>query len=461
MSPLRSPLFWRLLISFCVANLLVLVLGGFLARRFIDYSSAKDIDWSTLAQQADRAYAGGGNAALAQWIDKQRQQGIEATLFAGGHELQPVHLPPPVQRSLPVWLLAGRDVLVQPWPGAYVSVQQVGGNRQFVAYSRIHARTSHQYRQTVFLIVQLALSLLLIGVAGWWVARSVARPVEALRGATRRMAAGELSARVATRWSEPHHELGQLARDFNGMAARIEALIEHERGVLQDLSHEVRSPLARLQVILELLQRSDDPQKIAQRLRDAEREIARLDRMTEEMLALSRLESGLPGMQSEPFDLDELVADSVAAMEVEARARDVRLHACIHSSIVLSGNPTLIRRAIENLLVNAIKFSPAGGLVNIEVRGEAHGAVLLVRDHGPGVPEAELAPMFRPFFRGSNAARAEGNGLGLAIVQRVATAHSGDVRARNLPDGGLCVTLRLPRMVDLAADGACASSFNA
>lgn len=445
MSPLRSPLFWRLLIAFCVVNLIVLILGGFLARRLIDYSTVKDIDWSALAQRADQAYADGGDAALAQWIDAQRQQGIEATLFENGRELQHAHLPPPVRRSLPAWLQAGRDVLVQPWPGAWVSVQQVSGDREFVAYSRTHTRTSHQYRQRIFLVVQLLLSLLLIGLAGWWVARSVARPVEALRDATQRMAGGELSTRVADRWSGQPDELGQLARDFNGMAARIEALIKHERGVLQDLSHEVRSPLARLQVILELLQRGGDAQKTSLRLRDAEREIARLDRMTGEMLALSRMESGLPGMQREQFDLSALLTDSVAALQVEASARGVSLRASqTNAPVVVAGNASLIQRAIENLIGNALKFSPADAQIDVDLRTGNNAALLAVRDHGPGVPEAELESLFRPFFRGSNATRAEGHGLGLAIVQRIATAHGGEVTAENQDGGGLRVVLRLP-----------------
>ncbi|MGH8211741.1 MAG: HAMP domain-containing protein, partial [Rhodanobacteraceae bacterium] len=257
MSPLRSPLFWRLLVSFCAANVLVFVLGGMAARDLIEYTSARGIDWSALAQQADAAYENGGDTALQRWIDAQRDQGIDATLYQNGREVLPVHLPAPVRRLLPQWLGSGRDVLVQPWRGAQVSIQQLaGGNgqpRQFVGFAFARAHLPHSTRIAIFLVVQLLLSLLLIGIVGWWVARSVARPVEALRSATQRMAAGELSARVDERWDR-RDELGQLARDFNAMAGRIEALVAHDRGVLQDLSHEVRSPLARLQVILDLAQ---------------------------------------------------------------------------------------------------------------------------------------------------------------------------------------------------------------
>jgi len=447
MSPLKSPLFWRLLLSFCAVNVLVFVLGGAAARYFIEYTSARGIDWSELAQQANAAYESGGNAALRRWIDEERQQGVDATLFQAGREIQPARLPPPVRRMLPQWLGSGRDVLLRPWPGTQVSVQQLaqpdGGTRQFAGFAFPHARLTRSKRTAIFLVVQLVLSLLLIAVAGWWVARSVARPVEALRNATQRMAAGELSARVDERWKR-RDELGQLARDFDAMAGRIEALAEHDRGVLQDLSHEVRSPLARLQVILDLAQHSASPGEAETHFLQAEREIARLDRMTGEMLALSRLKGDLPGMEHEPVELGLLLEECIATLRVAADEKQIGLHLTHGGSPVVDGSVVLLRRAIENLIANAIKFSPPGGRVWIELRSDRDRAVIEVRDHGPGVPAQELELLFRPFFRGSNARLAEGHGLGLTLVQRVANAHGGDVRAENVDGGGLRVTLRLP-----------------
>ena len=449
MSPFRSPLFWRLLIWFCVANVLVFVLGGMIARYFIEYGSARAVDWSALAQEANETYETGGAAALRRWTQEQHREGVNATLYEGGRALQPVHLPPPVRRTLPEWIDSGRDVLLRPWPGAYVSIQQLAGTngqpRQFVGFSFSRTRLPHQTRWEIFLGVEVLLSLLLIGVAGWWVARSVARPVEALRSAARRMAAGELSARVDERWNR-RDELGQLARDFNGMAERIEALVEHDRGVLQDLSHEVRSPLARLQVILELAQHSATPAEAEAHFSHAEREIARLDRITGEMLALSRMEGDLPGMERDPVELVPLLEDCVATMRVPADGRHIDLHLTCGSAPVVTGSVALLRRAVENLIGNAIKFSPEGGRVWIDLRRDAEGAIVEVRDHGPGVPARELESLFRPFFRGSNARLAEGHGLGLTLVQRVARAHGGEVGAENAEGGGLRVSLRLPLM---------------
>jgi signal transduction histidine kinase len=417
MNPFKSSLYWRLLVWFCVVNLLVLVLGGFLTRRFVEYTTAVEIDWGALAQSADAAYAQGGEAGLADWSRRQRRDGVQATLFQDGRPLTPIRLPSSIRHSLPAMLAADRDVVLRPWRGmgVYVAVQPITGAdgqlRQLVAMSRSHTHLRPQTREKILLGVQLALSLLFIGLVGWWVARSVAKPVQALRDATRRMAAGELSARVNHPGGARRDELAQLAGDFDAMAERIEALVTHDRRVLQDLSHELRSPLARLQLILDLAQRGDDPAVAGRYFQQAEQEIVRLDRMAGEMLALSRLEGDLPGMEREQVELAGLARECAARAQLEAQA---------------------------------IKFSPEGGEVALGVHVEAGRATLSVRDHGPGVPPDELASLFRPFFRGSNAARADGHGLGLAIVQRVAKVHGGRVDAANAEGGGLEVRLELP-----------------
>lgn len=443
-----TSLYWRLLVWFCVANLLVLFLGGLLARGFIAYSTAIEIDWTALAQDADQAYASGGRDALAAWAARQRRQGVEATLYEHGEPLVPIRMSPRLRTQLPDWLAAGRSVVVQPRPGFYVAVQQVTGAdghaRQLVAMSRSHVRLRPHTRDAILLVVQLALSLLFIGLVGWWVARSVARPVEALRRATQRMAEGELSARVGRQGGMTHDELAQLADDFDTMAERIEALVAHDRSVLQDLSHELRSPLARLQLILDLARRGDPRDEAAAYFEQAEQEIGRLDRMLGDMLALSRMEGGLPGVEREPLDLAEIARDCLAQSKLDADAHDVRLRLVGDGPLMVMGNATLLERALDNLLANAIKFSPPGGNIELALRADRGEAELGLRDHGPGVPPHELDSLFRPFFRGSNAERAEGHGLGLAIVQRVVDVHGGSVVARNAEGGGLEVRLRLP-----------------
>ncbi|HEY9130624.1 MAG TPA: HAMP domain-containing sensor histidine kinase [Dyella sp.] len=447
-SPFRSPLFWRLLLWFCAVNLLALLLGGVLTRRFIEYSSAQDVDWPSIAQAATQAYETGGKDGFDAWARQQRREGVDVTLYEDGQPLRILRLPTSLREQLPGLLDAQRDVQLEPWPGYYLAVQQITGSdgtvRQMVATSSSRARVSPRTRQQIFLAVQLGLSLLFIAIAGWWVARGVARPVDVLRDATRRMAAGEFSARIGAPWSSQHDELGQLARDFNGMAERIETLIAHERGVLQDLSHELRSPLARLHLIMDLAQHSHSSGEAAGHFAHAEREIVRLDRMTGEMLALSRLEAGLPGMEREPVRLDALLSERLHAAELDAQAKHIELVRDNPAEIVVYGSAMLIDRALDNLISNAIKFAPTQSRIDARLSVDGDKAVLGIRDRGPGVPEEELGLMFRPFYRGSNASRAEGHGLGLAIVQRVVHAHGGDIQARNAEGGGLDVVMRLP-----------------
>jgi signal transduction histidine kinase len=317
-----------------------------------------------------------------------------------------------------------------------------GVPRQFVALRA--PRPREQLRQ--LLAVQIVSSLLVLGVLGWFLARGIARPVRALSDATRRMSAGELDARVAQRWTRGSDEIGALARDFNAMATRIEALIANQRGVLQDISHELRSPLARLQLHLELARRESTAAR--PQLDRAESEIARLDRLLTEILALTRLEAGLPGMRREPCELTALARERIAERQSAAAAMPRQIALEASSPVWVSGSAPLLERALDNLLDNAIKYgctapdTPARVLVRIQQVGER--AELRVRDHGPGVAEADLPSLFRAFYRGHNSAGQDGQGLGLAVVARIAGAHGGTVQAHPAAGGGLEVVVQLP-----------------
>ena len=176
-SPFRSPLFWRLLISVCIANVLVLMLGGLLTRSFINFSMQQDFDWPALAQAADQAYEKDGGFGLDTWVRQQREQGVDATLYENGQPLREIRLPPSVRDVLPAWLSSGHDIAMNPWPGFYVAVQNVTGTdgqaRQLVAVSSSRSRIPPRTRGKILLGVQLGLSLLMIAGIGWWVARSV------------------------------------------------------------------------------------------------------------------------------------------------------------------------------------------------------------------------------------------------------------------------------------------------
>ncbi len=434
----------RVLLWFCLANLATLVVSVSVSEMLAHRVYGNEPDWVALATTADERYIAGGEAALQEWQSQTSEEHIDVWLFEGRRNLTPRRPPMgPLGDMLPT-LLNSNDIVLHPRPELYIAAQLVTGSdgieRRMVA-ERAPRPREHLRR---LLRLQMALSLLAIGVVGWFITRGIARPIRALSVATRHMADGALSTRVDERWTRAQDEVGALARDFNTMAARIEALIDHERGVLQDVSHELRSPLARLQLHLELARRAS-PAPLPQ-LERADAEIVRLDRLLTEILALTRLEAGLPGMTREPVDLSALARARVAEAANGSPALEANIDA--PKAVFVSGSAPLLERALDNLLANALKYGhqpdEAAVRIDLSVHTSGHRALLRVRDHGPGVADADLASLFRPFFRGANAGGSQGQGLGLAVVARIAAAHGGEVQARNVPGGGLEVSVQLP-----------------
>lgn len=302
------------------------------------------------------------------------------------------------------------------------------------------------------------LHLLAIALTGalfcYWLARYLTSPVNKLRSATRELAAGNLSARVGPTLGGRRDELASLAADFDEMAEKIESLINSQRRLLGDISHELRSPLARLNVALELArQRSGDAATSA--LARIQQEAETLNEMIGQLLALTRLESGAAELEKHALDLSELVREIVRDADFEARARNRSVTLTADGGVVIEGASNLLRPAIENVIRNAVHHTAEGTEVAVKLSGAvetdssdegAHRVVLVVRDHGPGVPEEALTKIFRPFYRVDEARNREagGVGLGLAIAERAIRLHGGTVEAGNAEGSGLIVTLKLP-----------------
>lgn len=292
------------------------------------------------------------------------------------------------------------------------------------------------------------------GLFCYWLARHLTSPVEKLRAATQELAGGNLSVRVLPTMGKRRDELASLAADFDLMAEKIETLINSQRRLLGDISHELRSPLARLNVALELARQraGADATSALERI---QQEAENLNEMIGQLLTLTRLESGSEGLKKTSFDLAELVGaiTNDAQFEAGSRNRAVRLKTSGHCTVV--GNEPLLRRAIENVVRNAVQYTAPGTEVEVELNcgraisaseSDSRTAVITVRDHGSGVPENALVEIFRPFYRVDDARDREagGVGLGLAIADRAVRLHGGTVAAANAFAGGLLVTIRLP-----------------
>lgn len=318
----------------------------------------------------------------------------------------------------------------------------------------------------IWLGAALLASLLFSLALAWY----LTRPLRHLREATRHLAEGALGTRVMPLMGWRRDEITELGRDFDHMAAHLQALVGAQQRLLHDVSHELRSPLARMQVAVALAHQQ--PDKTAQVLARIERETGRLDELVEQLLTLSRLEAGVEAAPAEYVDVSALLETLVEDARFEAEAGGPRVVLHCAAGVVVQGRAELLRRAFENVIRNGLKYSPSdtvvevGCTINIQDNQGApagqgrHWCTVSICDRGAGVDEAELAHLFEPFVRATQSAvgsQRAGYGLGLAIARRAIEAHGGRVRAMNRPGGGLCVELGLPvaeAMVDEDAEEA-------
>ena len=293
-------------------------------------------------------------------------------------------------------------------------------------------------------VLRTLVTLAVLSLVCFFLARSLAEPVKRLQKAAQRFAGGDYSARVGGGFWLPGKELVELARDFDIMAERTEAVISSRKRLLRDISHELRSPLARLSVALELA-RTRGGAEGEGALDKIGREATRLDELIGNLLALSRLEHG--GQEQQVVAVDRLLEEVAADALFEARAagRGVQV-SCSRPARVLGCRESL-RRALENIVRNAVTYTAAGTDVEIGLDVIDGRVEIRVEDYGPGVPEADLPHLFAPFYRVAEGRERSsgGAGIGLAIAMQAVKAHGGSLAVANRQGaGGLTVTMTLP-----------------
>jgi two-component system sensor histidine kinase CpxA len=296
-------------------------------------------------------------------------------------------------------------------------------------------------------LIGIVVGLFATGIICFFLARYVTRPLASLRAASGRLAAGDLSARAGSGTISRRDEIGALVHDFDVMAERIETLITTQRRLLTDISHELRSPLARLNVAVGLARRQADPgtQSALERI---EIEADRLNDMLQNLLTLSRLESGESVEMRAHVDLAPLVADVVADADFEAQAFGRHVSLVKSTPCTVEGNVTLLRSAIENVVRNAARYTDENTRVDVALATRNGHALITVQDQGPGVPAESLPKLFLPFYRvdATRDRNTGGVGLGLSIAERAVRLHGGSVIARNGDPHGLRVEIELPRL---------------
>jgi two-component system, OmpR family, sensor histidine kinase CpxA len=448
-----KSLFLRIFLSFWVAQALIIVLVVLVTLALRPRSSTWEALRATALNDAVAAYEQGGDAQLRKYMDElDATQHVRAYLFnEQGTELS--------HRTPPDWAIrvaAGgprtpRDGFMIPAPpvqrdsrsssdGLHRYTLVMGlppGPRVFFGPRGMPGR---------WLVIAVICSGLVCYFLSWY----MTKPIVRLRAATRQLAAGDLTARSGAPGASRRDEVAGLMRDFDAMAERLETLVKAQSRLLNDISHELRSPLARLNVALGLARQRSDGES-ADMLDRIELEASRLNELITRILTLARLEDGENRVPQTPVPLDELVASVAEDAEFEAQARHCHVHTVIpEGDWGVRGDGSLLHSAAENVVRNAIRYTPERTTVEIELAREegANGpeAVLKVSDSGPGVPPASLEKLFEPFYRIDDArGRLTGGvGLGLSITERAVRFHGGRVSAHNREKGGLRVEIRLP-----------------
>lgn len=295
------------------------------------------------------------------------------------------------------------------------------------------------------IIFRFAAAILMGGFICYLLSLYLLRPIRILQRAAKKLGQGELQTRVQALLGQRKDEIGELARDFDEMAARLESLVLSKQQLLQDISHELRSPLARLSVALEIAR--DKSPAVEKELTRIAYETEKLNELIRQILSLASLDASQNEISFENIDIVELVQSIVSDAHYEIQNRATRIHLITATACDADVCYPLLRSAIENIIRNALRYTPDDQPIQITVFTQENEVVITIEDSGPGIPEEKMSRVFDPFFRAddSRTQRTGGFGLGLAIAKRAILLHKGHIEAKNLPQGGLSVLLTFPK----------------
>ncbi|MDP4547077.1 HAMP domain-containing sensor histidine kinase [Marinobacter sp. MDS2] len=429
----RFTLFWRIFLSIWLA-MAVTVVASQLATRFL-----LDRERQAIVRQA------GLQDIAGEAINLQEQLGrAEARRFLRmeGERLQ-LHLmliePDQGHHRLPRMV---RERMQSNWHLSKPAVLDLGGGYQLIAWPRMGAEG--WLHPGLFRMFELVLAFVVISLACWWVARFVSRPLKHMEGTARSIAKGDTELRVADTIARRRDEIGQLAAAFNAMTDRLCQLLDRHNRLLRDISHDLRTPLARQRVAIELASdEGADPALMESILRQNER----LETMTGQILTLYRVSENGSAFEQQPVKplslINRVLGD--AGDYAEQQGIDCKLVASDEvAAVSILGDSGLLQRAFDNVLQNALDHTPPGQSVGVELSVTNGQVVVSISDEGPGAPDEMLDQLFEPFFRADESRGGQGWGLGLSIARDIIRAHEGSITAQNRPRGGLQVTLQLP-----------------
>ncbi|MDQ6997518.1 MAG: ATP-binding protein [Mariprofundus sp.] len=455
-------LFWKVFLLLLSTLLVTAAISNWLGEKWRSENQlieSRLMQMNDMGETAISLYEEEGAANYQRWLrhNMRNRHGFGALIGANGLPVRGFarsgHRPP---RPLPQHLTALIDqaqstqhqvTLIEPPRLALaLPLQGKNGNYIWIATTQL---TPDEMRQTGsnMKLMQLLIALFTITAVSMLLTRMLTRPIRSLQTTSELLGHGQLDARVETSVSERNDELGDLARTINQMADRLDALINSHKQLLRDISHELRSPLARLQVALELA-RNESKGSADTELDRIGLEAERINQLIGEVLTLARFEQGGVNLDMEALQLDELLDEIIADACFEALTVGKEINWDKGQPCSIQADYLWIARAFDNVIRNAIRYTESS--VDIAMHVTSQSATIMIRDHGPGVPETALPQLFEPFFRVSDArerykqTNSSGYGLGLAIASRAIALQGGTIHAKNHPEGGLKIEIRLP-----------------
>ncbi|VXC62203.1 Two-component sensor histidine kinase [Pseudomonas sp. 8Z] len=431
-------LFWRILATFWLAIALAAGLSMLLGRALNQdaWILSQHPGLNGLDQQWAELYEQQGEQAAQRFLEERKRQYRIDTQVIGENGL------PLVKGTFPPRAAAfeqrNRDRPL-PWRQLSTEYSSASGETYLFIYRIPYPELAEWHRDSLFWpISALIIALVVLTLFSLLLTLSITRPLDRLRGAVHDLGQTTYQQNSLARLATRRDELGLLATDFNRMGERLQGLIGSQRQLLRDVSHELRSPLARLRIALALAERAEpsERERLWPRLNQ---ECDRLEALISEILALARLDAA-PGA-AQPIKLASMLSKLQDDAHLSAPQQPIQIRQ--DDDLQLQGWPDMLERALDNLLRNALRFSPPDQPIEISATRTGEHLLLSVRDHGPGTAEQHLQELGKPFFRapGQNSA---GHGLGLAIARRAAQRHGGELLLSNHPDGGFIATLDLP-----------------
>lgn len=426
------PLFWRIFLLIWLALAAAIALSNLATRELLDRERAAIEQLEGLrdvAIEAARLRQGEDRGAFWRYLRAKGEE-LDLHLMLVDVDQAGEQLPDSVRERM------------RSWHHQKPAIIEVDESQRLVAWPR--SDRDGRISPGLSRILELALGVVLLTLACWWVARLVSRPLRHMESTARAIADGDLSLRVNHRIAGRRDEIGLMARAFNAMTERLCDLLDRQTQLMRDISHDLRTPLARQRVAIELAADNGvEPELIS----SIQRQNERLEEMTGQILTLYRVSASGDGLEREPVQMVRAINDVLrdAADYAEHRGVDCHFEAgpeCQQVTVLANGE--LLRRGLDNIVQNALDYTPPGRTVTVELRRDGDWLECGIRDQGPGAPEEVLPHLFEPFYRADKARSGKGWGLGLAIARDIAESHDGRIEAANSPAGGLQVTLWLP-----------------